>query len=275
MNKRNTWLRMPGLAVTYLYALLILGPLYIVLVTAFKSDEDVNVHPLSLPSSLHFGNFSTAFKQGHLLHYGWNSIVVSATTVIAILVINILCSYGLHKMFNKKLGIFIYGFIMLGMMIPGVGYVSTILLYRDLHLYNTLLGLIASNVAGALPFSTFILVGFLRTMPKEIEEAAIIDGCRDIQVLRYVLVPTILPAIVSVAIFFMIGSWNNLFGPLLLIRNEKLFTIPVGLLNFRGEYSTSYNLMFAAVIMVSIPLLAMYFRFQKSFVESLAGSVKG
>lgn len=275
MANRNLLLRMPGLALIYLYSLMILGPLYIVLVTAFKSDEDINVDPLGIPGHLQLVNFSKAFVKGRLLDYGWNSIIVTTLSVTAILVINVLCSFGLYKMFSKKIGIFLYGFIMLGMMIPGVGYVSTILLYRDLGLYNSLTGLIVSNVAGALPFATFILVGFLRTMPKEIEEAAIIDGCKDFQVLRYVLVPAILPAIVSIALFFMISSWNNLFGPLLLIRNHDKFTIPVGLLNFKGEYSTSYNLMFAAVVMVSIPLLAVYFRFQKSFVESLAGSVKG
>jgi len=163
---------------------------------------------------------------------------------------------------------------MLGLMVPSVGYVSLILLYRSFHLYNNLLGLIINAIAGSIPFSMFILVGFLRSIPKEFEEAAVIDGCNDLQSLLFVLVPIIKPAVATIAIFNLIASWNNLFTPLLLINKQKLFTIPIGMLAFRGNYSTDYSLMFAGAILVSLPMLIMYFMFQKNFVESLAGGVK-
>lgn len=257
-----------------IYSMFLFVPLTIVVLTAFKSNADVYANPLGLPKVWIFSNFKEAFVKGSILQCSLNSIIVTACSVFLIIVINTLCAYGIHKIFYKKIGAFIYSLILMGMMVPAVGYVSLILLYRHFHLYNNLQGLIVNAVATSVPFSMFILVGFFRSIPKEFEEAAVIDGCSDLQALWYVLVPVIKPAVATIAIFNLLSTWNNLFTPLLLINKPKLFTIPIGLRSFRGNYSTDYGLMFAGALIVSVPMLILYFKFQKSFVESLAGGIK-
>lgn len=272
--KKRTLSDLPGKLLVFLYAIFLLSPMYVIIVTALKTPEEVNINPLGLPKRIAFENFYNAIVKGEILKYGWNSLIVTCISVVLIILLNTLCAYGIYKIFNKKLGAFIYSVIILGMMVPTVGYVPIILLYRQVHLYNNLAGLIVAAVAASVPFAIFILVGFLRSVPKELEEAATIDGCTDLQILRYVLVPVIMPALVTIGIFNLITSWNNLFQPLLLIRDKALYTIPIGLLNFRGTHSTEYSLLFAAVFIVSAPILIIYFKFQKKFVESLSGSVK-
>lgn len=275
MVKKNYFSFVMGKLLILIYAVFLLVPMYMVVITSLKSKAEFYTNPIGLPQNFQFSNFYEAFVSAKILKYGANSLFVTGVSVFLIVVFNVLCAYGIYKIFNKRIGTIIYGVIMLGLMIPGVGYITTILLYRSFHLYNTLYALIVSAVAGSVPFSMFILVGFLRTLPKELDESAKIDGCNDLQALFYVMVPNIKPAVITIAIFNMLTTWNNLFTPLILITKEKYFTLPLGLLAFRGNYSTQYNLMFAGALIVSIPLLLVYFKFQKYFVDSLSGGVKG
>lgn len=274
-EKKNYLAIVFGKLLIFAYTVFLLLPLYIIAVSAFKTREEIYINPIGFPVKPVFTNFIDAVIQGKILQYGMNSVIVSGVSIVLITIVDVLCAYGIYKIYSKKIGIMFYSIIMFGMMVPSVGYVSTILLYRSMHLYNTLWALIVSNVAGSLPFAMFLLVGFLRGAPKELEEASIIDGCSGIKSLIHILIPVIMPAIITVVIFNLISTWNNLFGALLLNRKERYFTIPVGLLNFRGQRSTDYQLLFAAVFIVSLPLLVIYFIFQKNFVESLSGGVKG
>ncbi len=274
-NMENKIIKVGRIILLFIYSLFLIFPFYMVLVTSIKPGNEIYVNPTGLPSRIVLENFVEAFKQADIWRLMLNSIFVTATSVIIIIFLNVLCSYGIYKLFNKKIGVFIYAIIMMGLMVPMLGYVSIILLYMKIHLYDNLLAVIIANVAGSVPLSVFLILGFLRTIPRELEEAAYIDGCSDIQSLWYVLVPVIRPVIATVAIFFSLTSWNNLLLPLLLIRNPKLYTIPLGLLIFKGNYQTQYNLLFAAAIVTSIPILILFLAFQDNFVESLSGSIKG
>jgi raffinose/stachyose/melibiose transport system permease protein len=275
MRKKRYLVSVSGWAILFLYSLFLLIPLYMVIITSFKSRAEFYNNPIGLPVVFQFSNYVNAFVEAKILQSGLNSLIVTGASVASLLVINVFCSYGIHKLYHTRTGSVLYSIIMLGMMIPAVGYVTLILLYRSFRLYNNLYGLIVNIVAGSVPFSVFILVGFLRTIPRDMEEASLIDGCSNMQTLRFVLLPLIKPAVTTVAIFNIITSWNNLFAPLLLVNKQKLFTIPLAMLAFKGNYSTDYGLMFAGVITVSVPLLIVYFIFQKNFIESLAGGLKG
>lgn len=275
MKSENPVLTVLGRLIVYAYALFLLVPMFFIVMTALKSGAEVNSNPLGLPSKVMFSNFTDAFTQGKMAQYGLNSILVSVTSVTLALLNTILVTYGVYKLFYKKIGVIVYGIVIASMFLPGVGYVSMIALYQKLHLYNNLWGVILGAGVGGLAFNLFILLGFLRTVPKELEEASIIDGCNSMQSLFYVLLPVIKPALVTLGIFAFVSNWNSLLGPLLLLRNEKYFTIPIGLLNFKGTYSVQYNLMFAAIFIAGAPLIVLYLKFQKHFVEALAGSVKG
>ena len=274
MKKENLPYAVFSKSVLYLYSLFLLIPMYFVIITSFKSRQEIVANPLGLPAKLLFGNFKDAFIEANLARCGLNSIVITTLTVALVLLFNTLIAFGIYRTYHKRFGTFFYSVLIAGLMIPSVGYVSTIILYRQLHLYNNLMGLIGSNVAGSIPFSMFILVGFLRSVPRQLEEAATIDGCSDLQCLIHILIPIIRPALATIAIFYMVGSWNNLLGPLLLLKNRDLYTIPVGLLNFRSSNSIDYNYLFAGVLITSLPVLIFYLLCQKNFVKSLAGSVK-
>lgn len=275
MEKKNILAGVPGKILIYSYAAFLLAPMYFIVVTALKKGDEISKNPLGLPSEPAFGNFYEAFVKGEIAHNAFNSIVISSFTVILVVIINTLLAYGLYKTYSKKIGAFIYSAIIAGMMVAPVGYVTTILLYRQFHLYNKLLGVIVANVAGSVPFAMFILVGYLRSLPKDLEDAATIDGCTDFQNLFFVITPVIKPALATIGIFNMVSSWNNLLTPILLLKNEKLYTIPIGLVTFKGTYTVDYNLLFAAVFITAVPILILYLAFQKNFVESLSGSVKG
>ena len=275
MKEKTTILRSTGYILVYLYALFLLVPMYFIIVTALKSGGEVSANPLGLPETLRFGNFVEAFIRGRIGLYAMNSIIVTVTSVVLVLVNAIIVSFGIHKLEGKKTGAFIYNGLIISMFIPATGFISFLLLMMRLKLYNNLFGLILATGFGGLAFNVFILTGFLKTVPRELEEAGLMDGCTDMQSLFFVLIPVLKPAIISLGLFALVGSWNNLFMPLLLINNNNLFTIPLGILIFKGMYRYEYNLMFAAILLSSVPLVLVYFRFQKYIVEALAGSVKG
>lgn len=275
MERKNILAKIPGKILVYLYALFLLVPMYFIVITALKSGNEINVNPLGLPSKPLLSNFYEAFIKGNIARSGFNSIVITTFSVIFVLIINASLAYGLYKIYDKKIGAAIYSMIVAGMMVAPVGYVTTILLYRKFHLYNNLAGVIVANIAGSVPFAMFILVGYLRSLPRDLEDAATIDGCSDLQSLIFVIVPVIKPALATIGIINMVSSWNNLLIPLLLLKKEKLYTIPIGLITFKGTYTVDYNLLFAAVFITAIPLLILYLAFQKNFVESLSGSIKG
>jgi len=275
LKKNNAFGRIGGKLVVYAYALFLLAPIYFITATSLKGEGEVTKNPLGLPASPMFGNFAEAFTRGNIAKYSLNSVVITGTAVALSLLNAIVVSYCLHRIAHRKIGMLIYALIMSSMLIPGVGFVTLLHLYQDLHLYNNLLGPILMGATASLPFNVFILVGFLRTLPKEINEAAAIDGCNDRQLLFYILLPLVKSAIATLGIFAFVSNWNSLLGPLILLKNKELFTIPLGLLDFRGTYTVEYNYMFAAILITSLPLVLVYLRFQKYFVEALSGSVKG
>lgn len=267
--------QVPGKTAIYLYALFLIVPLYFILITALKSPQEITLNPLGLPESIRWENFSEALVQGKMLRYGFNSVVIAVFGIALSMFNIIMITFCLYKLQNTTIGKILYSLVILGMFIPGVGWVSTLKMYQALGLYNKTIGVIIANGFSSIPFGVFIVYGFMKTLPRELEEAAYIDGCTDFGVLRHILIPLIKPALITVGIFNFVANWNNLLTPLLLLNDSSKYTLPIGMLAFRGTYSVDYNLVFAAVIIAGAPLVLLYLRFQKHFVDSLTGSVKG
>lgn len=264
-----------GKIIVIIYAIIVIVPLYFVVVTALKTPQEITLTPLALPGTPQWQNFVNAFVQADLFKAIWNSVYTTTLGVLWLLINAVILSFAINKLRNKKIGTLLYLLILSGLFLPKVGYVTTIQLYRKLHIYNTPWVLILTNAVGNLPFSVFVIAGFLRKVPPELEEAAELDGCNDFQTLIHVLVPVIRPALISVGIFTFTGAWNNALGPLLYIRDKDLRTIPMALLDFKATYSTQYELLFAGMLATGLVLVVAYLFCQKYFVEALAGSVKG
>ncbi len=264
-----------GNLIVLAYAVVLTVPLYFAVITAFKTEQERVVNPIGLPESPSLTNFITAWTEGNLLVAAKNSIIISCCATCLLLLNVILVSYCLNRIRDTKLGVALYMLVLSSMFIPHVGGVTGLMLRRSLGLYNNLLGEIICGAVG-ITTGVFLVSGFLRTIPHDLEEAAMLDGASDMQICFKVIVPVIRPSLVTVGILSFTGTWNSALGPMLTLRDERLRTIPMALLlNFTKEYSIEYTRLFAGVIITAIPLIIVYCKCQKYFVSALSGSVKG
>ncbi len=271
----NKAVRLIGFLIVLVYAVILTVPLFFAVMTAFKSEQERVINPIGFPENPSFANFVTAWTEGNLLMAAKNSIIISCGSTLLLLLSVIIVSYSLNRIRDTKIGVALYMLVLSGMFIPRVGGVTGLMLRRDLGLYNNLWGEIICGAAG-ITTGVFLVSGFLRTIPRDLEEAAMLDGASDKQICFRVIVPVIRPSLVTVGILAFTGSWNNALGAMLTLRDESLHTIPMALLlNFTREYSMEYTTLFAGVLITCIPVVIVYCKCQKYFVSALAGSVKG
>ncbi len=273
MNRRfGGWTSWALLAVV---SLVFMFPFYFIVVTAFKSGQDLTVNPVGLPESYHFENFRSVFVGTGVLRSILNSVVVSLGAIFGGILVYMLASFGIYRLKTKIIGTVIFSIILFGLMIPAVGFWQMIITYRKLMLYNNLLGVILGIIAGQLPFSMLLIVGHMRRIPADLIDSAEIDGARDLQLLRRVILPLSRPIIVAVSIFLLVESWNNLIMPLLLLRDDWLLTLPLKLkAAFHTEYAPKYELFFAGALVTSLPFIIIYLFLQKYFVYGFGGALK-
>lgn len=258
-----------------LFTAIFLIPFYFIIITAFKSGQDLTVNPIGLPAQYHVENFRAVFEGTGVLRAILNSLIISACTIGIGLLVYMPASFGIYRMRGHSLGIVIYSVILFGLMIPAVGYWQLILLFRDLHLYNNLLGVILSFVGSQLPFCTLLIVGYMKSIPPDLVDSAEIDSASDFQLFRHIIVPLSRPIILTVVIFLLVESWNNFITPLLLLRDDSLLTLPLKLKNaFYTEYAPKYELFFAGALITAIPFIVAYVSLQKYFVYGLGGALK-
>lgn len=268
-------LNLAGKSIVYLYTLILIVPLAFAILTAFKTGTERVMDPLGLPAELRFDNFIIAWEKGNLLNAIKNSVIITFGTIGLQLASIVFVTFHLDAIRDTKIGNAIYMIIISSMVIPSVSGVTSLMMRRQMGLYNNLIGEILCGATG-IAFGVFVASGFLRTIPRELQEAAMIDGATDFQVMTRVITPVIKPALVSVGILNFTGCWNNTTGVMITLRDKDLYTIPMALLlNFTQQVSVQYEIVFAGVIMTSIPLIVAYCYCQKFFVTALAGSVKG
>jgi raffinose/stachyose/melibiose transport system permease protein len=284
MNKplpRKVWRpdRLIGFTTTHLAAigwgLIIIFPIYLIVITAFKSETRVVTDPLSPPSIWHWENFLVAWQRGHFSIYFKNSVVVTTLTVGLILVFSFLAAYAFARMSfpGKNL---LYVFFMIGLAIPSdVLLVPLYYLLKDMDLLNTLWALILPGVGFGVVFAILILRSFIEILPKEVMEAGIMDGCSEMQMALYIVLPLCRPALLSLLILNFMWNWNSFLFPVVLIQKDELRTITTGLNFFQGRYVTNVPMLMAGTLIIALPVIVLYILFQREFVKGIAaGAVK-
>lgn len=273
-KKVNVWLSL-GLLI---YAMISIYPIIWMVFYSLKSNEEIFfTNPFGIPKHFRFENYITALSQFNVPSYFLNSIIVSFCTVVGTIVLAVLFSYSTARMewrFKNVAKIY----MMLGMFIPvQVVMIPLAILIRDLHLANTRAALIIPYIAFNLSFSTMVFYGFMRSIPNELEEAAYIDGASVYRAFISIILPMLKPIIATVSIFVFLNSWNEFSMALILVSNEKLKTLPLGLLFFQGQFTTNWGAMGAAMFMSSIPTILMYLLFSEKVENALTvgGAVKG
>jgi N-acetylglucosamine transport system permease protein len=274
MNRFLGWLLL------WVFLISIVGPFAWVLMTSFKSGANILASPWSLPTDLSQGskNFSVAWGEGGFAKNFVTSLVVTIGTLVILIPVGSMAAYVLAK-YPFKGSKFILGGFMGGLMFPNfLVIVPLFLLVDKLGLLNTKIGLILVYVAYSLAFTVFVLHGFFQALPGELMEAARLDGCSDNATFWKVMLPLAKPGVLVVAIFNLIGLWNEYPLALVLANTPDFTTLPVGVANLteNQQYAGDWGALFAGIVIVMIPVMVVYLIFRDQIQKTmLAGALKG
>lgn len=260
--------------IVLLYSVYMIYPFIWMVITALKNSYELYMNPWALPEITHWKNFIQAWTSG-IKDFFINSLIVTVASVSMIVLLSSLASFAFARLhFLGKTAIFLV--LVSGFLIPvQVTLIPLYTILRSLKILDTFISLIGPYIAYALPFSILLLTTYFRTIPKELEQAAYIDGCTDFQIFHKILVPLSKPGISTIVIFQGVWIWNEFFFALVFIRSRELMTLPLGLMTFRGEYIANWPVIMAGITVATIPLILLYLFFQKNFIEGLtAGAVK-
>lgn len=259
-----------------LLTLFYLYPFYAVIVLSIKTPAQALMSPMSLPTSLELSNFATAWKMTNYPKAFFNSLYIVALSVFLIVTLSGMGSFSLSMVKNRFTG-FLYYFFIAGLMIPFfLSLVPSVKLMKDLHLMDSLNGISLSYIGRNVAFAVFLFMGFIRSIPKEIGESAIVDGCRPFKLYWYIYFPMLKPVVTTLVILNAMSIWNDFLFPLLVLQTNGNRTLTLVQYIFRSEANTQWNLVFASYLLSMLPLMILYFALQKNIVEGIAaGAVKG
>jgi len=260
-----------------LLAIIWLIPVFFVALTALKTQQEFFGQPIfSLPQTLHWQNFINAWNQGNLSMYMRNGLIISLLKVPLGILIASLAAFFITRVCKVRTGNIIFVIFLVGMMIPmQVTLIPLNIAMSRLNLINTFFGLFLVYIGFGLPFGILVMRGFIRTIPKDLDEAALIDGCSLFRLFWNIILPLTKPALATLMILDFLATWNEFMLASILITDNNMRTVPTGLMSFVGQFSTDFGLLNAGVLISVIPVLIVYLLLQKFFVQGLAGSVKG
>jgi ABC-type glycerol-3-phosphate transport system permease component len=265
------------------YLLWVVFPMIWVAYSSLKPDEAIFRDAFALPAAdaLVWENYSRAWREAHFGTYFINSLLVTTVSVVGILLFGSMASYALSR-FYHPLGRFAYALFLAGLMVPvQLSIVPLFFELRALGLLNSRVGLVLVYIANGLPFAIFVLANFFRALPRSLYEAAVVDGCSEASAFWRVMLPLARPGLVTVAIFQFIGIWKEYFFAFMFTsgsQSDVIRTLPLGLANLSltAQYKNSYGMLFAGVVIVTIPILLVYLALQKQLVKGVtAGALKG
>jgi multiple sugar transport system permease protein len=257
--------------VTLLFAL----PLLWLLVSSFMTNAQINRFPPTIiPDSMHLEGFRYVVKNALFPRWFLNSTVVALAVVIGNLIFGVLGGYAFARMRFRGSRVLLA--VMLGtLIIPfQITMIPTFLIMKQLHLIDTLGAVIVPSLV--TPFAVFLFRQFFLSLPREIEEAAWIDGCSRLRTLWSVVVPMARPALSTVAVLTFLATWNDLAWPLIAINNDHNYTLQLGLATFQGQHRTQWSAVMAGNLIAVVPVLVAFLAAQRTFIQSLTSSaVKG
>lgn len=260
------------------YAFVSLYPIVWMLFYSLKNNEEIFVsNPFGFPTHFRYDNYIRAWNSYDILTYFKNSVVITGAVVVGTILLALMFSYSTARM-KWKLSEAARMYMLLGMFIPvQIIIVPLVIIIRDLHLTNTYWSLIIPYIAFSLPFSTLVFHAFMRTIPFELEEAAAMDGATIYRAFYSIIAPLLKPVMATMLIFTFLSIWNELFMALILISDEAMKTLPLGLLQFQGQYSTDWGGMGAALVIASIPTILVYLVFSEQIEKAMTvgSAIKG
>ena len=251
-------------------------PFLFMLVNSLKDRREANLLSMALPVKPLWSNYKEVFESNNyiILTAFKNSLLLTVFSLCGLVFVCSMAGYVLQRRRGRTMS-FVNFIIMTGLMIPPA-ILPTIWIMQGLYIYKTLFGMILIEIALQIPFDIMIYRGFMSSIPVELEEAGYIDGCSKIRLFSSIIFPLLKPATATIIILNAVTIFNDFTNPLYFLPGNENTTIQLTLYNFKGQYASSYNLLFADVILITIPMLILFLIFNKRIVDGMvAGSVKG
>lgn len=240
--------------------------------SAFKTNREIFKNPFGLPNDWKWSNFAEAWDKGGLGGLYLNSVIVTATAVSLTVCLATAAAFAFSRL-DFPFRRWLYRILLIGLLLPPpVVAIPLFAILRDLGLLNTLTALVLAGSAWSLSLTIFIMTGYFNSIRPDMEEAAMLEGASIWQIFRDISVPMVWPSMLTLAIVNTINIWNELMFALLFVVDDDKRTLPVGMIRFFGRYSTDYAMVFAALTITTVPILALYFLLQRHVIAGLSAT---
>ena len=277
MKNRFTWKTVVQELLLLVTTIIMMIPVYYFCIGAFKERTEIIKHPLTLNVDMFtIKNFPYVIKKMDFFQGLQNTAIITVMAMLIIIIGASLAGYAIARLKNK-LTVVYYSLMVSLMVIPFIGCViPLVVLSVDLKTYGSLWGCILIQAAWNLPFATFLYAGFMQDIPRELEEAAYLDGCSTVGIYSRIFLPLLMPVTSTCCIRCGIGIWNDYLVSNSLLNSNRTPTLMVGVQSFFGQRSTEYGYAFASILLSSIPMIIAFLCLQKHFIKGIAaGAVKG
>ncbi|TBN15089.1 carbohydrate ABC transporter permease [Agrobacterium cavarae] len=256
-------------------SIVMLTPIVIMFFSAFKTNAQIFQSPFSIPDFTNVKSLLRVWNETDFLLYMSNSLIVTASSIALILILGTMAAYAIARYEFRGSG-FILLFFLAGLTLPlKLAIIPLFIQMRDFGLIDSRLSLIFIYVATGLPTTVFILTGFIRSLPNELEDAARMDGANEARIMWSIMLPLVRPAMVIAAIQNVVPIWNDFFFPLIFIQNNNLKTLPQGLTAFMGEFGTDWGVLFSGLTLSALPIIILYIALSRQFINGMtAGAIK-
>lgn len=276
MKKRKTLIWVGDIIGLLIAFVIFIIPFIFMLANSLKERKEANLLRMNLPEKVQWENFVEVFRANNyqIVTAFKNSFILVIGSVILLIITGSMCGYIIQRRNDKVTGI-VNTLVMTGLMVPAA-ILPTIWVLQRLHLYKTMTGMIFIETALNLPFTIMLYRGFMSSIPLELEEAGYIDGCSRWKLYSKIIFPLLKPVTSTVIVIKAVTVFNDFTNPLYFLPGAENATVQLTLYNFMGQFESSYNLLFADVILITIPMLILFIFFNKRIVEGMvAGAVKG
>lgn len=262
-------------AVLWINTAIMLYPIVVMVLSGFKNNAEIYAAPFALPQSFTLKNFAAIWSETNFPRYLANSLIVTVASVALIITTGTAAAYALAR-YQFRGNEWLYLFFLSGLVVPlKLAIIPLFVQLKALGLIDTRLGLVLVYTAMGLPSAVFILTGFLRTLPSELEDQARIDGASEARIMRSIMLPLARPAMIIAGIHNAVPIWNDFFFPLVFLQKDDLKTLPQGLTVFMGEYNTEWGILSAGLTMAALPITIVYILLSRQFIAGLThGAVK-
>lgn len=257
-------------------ALISFFPIYLAVINSVKTQGEMFSSFVALPTKLHFENYSQAFAKIHLLNSTLNSVIVSVFGIAGIICCAALAGYKLSRT-SGRLSAAIFSLFIASMLVPFHSIMIPLTrMAKALHVSGTTYGLAVIYIGLGVNMAVFLYHGFVKSIPRELEEAARIDGCGEFQTFWRIIFPLLLPITVTIAILDFLWIWNDFLLPLLMLTDTTKYTLILSTNTLFGEYNKEWPLILAALVLTALPVIVIYGFFQKFIMHGIAeGAIKG